>query len=52
LIVEGSQPNIDISALQVHPYEIPKDVILLPEFIRTETGKINRSKTKLLALGH
>lgn len=52
LIVEGSQPNIDISALQLHPYEIPKDVILLPEFTRTETGKINRSKTKLLAIGH
>ena len=52
LIVEGSRPNINFSKLQLHPYEIPKDVILLPEFMRTETGKINRGKTmRLLGIG-
>ena len=52
LILEGARGNIDLSGLQLHPYEIPKDVILLPEFIRTETGKINREKTlRLLGIG-
>jgi len=30
---------------RLHPYEIPKKVFYIREFIRTETGKINRSKT-------
>jgi O-succinylbenzoic acid--CoA ligase len=30
---------------QVSPYEIPKEILLSPHFIFTDTGKINRSKT-------
>ena len=48
LIIEGSRVTIDFSRLHLHPYEIPKDVLYLPEFIRTETGKINRKETKSL----
>ncbi|MBN3518506.1 AMP-binding protein [Algoriphagus lutimaris] len=29
----------------LHKYEIPKEIQLIPEFIRTTTGKINRPKT-------
>ena len=52
LILEGKNTTIDFSKLNLHPYEIPKDIIHLPEFIRTETGKINRVKTmRLLGIG-
>lgn len=52
LIMEGNGSTIDFSGLKLHPYEIPKDVILVPEFIRTETGKVNREKTmRLLGIG-
>lgn len=52
LVLEGNRINIDFSKLQLHPFEIPKEVIHLPEFIRTETGKINRIKTmRLLGIG-
>jgi O-succinylbenzoic acid--CoA ligase len=29
----------------ISPFEIPKEILLSPEFIHTETGKINRLKT-------
>lgn len=49
LVMEGNLiNNIDFSGLNLHPYEIPKEIIHLPEFIRTETGKINRQKTMSL----
>jgi O-succinylbenzoic acid--CoA ligase len=52
VVMEGNRINIDFSKLHLHPYEIPKEVIYLPEFIRTETGKINRIKTmRLLGIG-
>jgi O-succinylbenzoic acid--CoA ligase len=52
LVMEGNPIPIDFSNLHLHPYETPKEVIHLPEFIRTETGKINRGKTmRLLGLG-
>ncbi|HEU5291416.1 MAG TPA: AMP-binding protein [Cyclobacteriaceae bacterium] len=52
LIMEGSARPVDFKTLQLHPYEVPKDIILLPEFVRTETGKINREKTmRLLRIG-
>jgi O-succinylbenzoic acid--CoA ligase len=50
LVIEGfpisGQKKI-LSALQqhLHPYEIPKQIFNIREFIRTETGKINRIKT-------
>jgi o-succinylbenzoate---CoA ligase len=47
LFVEGNS-KIDLPEVKLHPYEIPKEIYYLPEFIRTETGKINREKTKSL----
>jgi O-succinylbenzoic acid--CoA ligase len=32
----------------LHPYEVPKQIFHIREFIRTETGKINRAKTAAL----
>jgi O-succinylbenzoic acid--CoA ligase len=52
VVMEGNPIPIDFPKLHLHPYEIPKEVIYLPEFIRTETGKINRIKTmRLLGIG-
>ena len=52
LVVEGNPIHIDFSKLHLHPYEIPKEVLHLPEFIRTPTGKINRRETmRLLGIG-
>lgn len=48
LIIEGNSVEIDFSRLPLHPYEIPKEVVYLPKFILTETGKINRRGTKSL----
>jgi o-succinylbenzoate---CoA ligase len=48
LVVEGSPSEINLSKLTLHPYEVPKDIIWVSQFIRTETGKINRTKTKSL----
>lgn len=50
LAIEGFPVSIEkkIMAglkLRLHPYEIPKKVFYVREFIRTETGKINRTKT-------
>lgn len=33
-------------------YEIPKKIYFIPQFIRTESGKINKLKTQELALEH
>jgi O-succinylbenzoic acid--CoA ligase len=52
LIVEGLHREVNFSRLRIHPYEVPKDVIFVPEFVRTQTGKINREKTmRLLGIG-
>jgi O-succinylbenzoic acid--CoA ligase len=50
LAIEGFPISAEKKVLLVmkqhlHPYEIPKKVFYIREFIRTETGKINRSKT-------
>ncbi len=47
LIVESKEyEQPDFSDL--HPYEKPKAIFYLPEFVRTENGKIKRKKTALL----
>ncbi|MFZ2904662.1 MAG: AMP-binding protein [Cyclobacteriaceae bacterium] len=53
LIIEGETTGMDFLPLikNLHPYEIPKEVICMKAFIRTETGKINRQKTRSLAIG-
>jgi O-succinylbenzoic acid--CoA ligase len=50
LIIEGLLIGNDNEILQalaqrVYAYEIPKQILNLREFVRTETGKINRTKT-------
>lgn len=50
LAVEGFPVSAEKKILlamkhHLHPYEIPKKVFYIREFIRTETGKINRIKT-------
>ena len=54
LLIEGEQTNEDLifslkSSTAFTSYEIPKEVYYIPEFTRTESGKIQRTKTlKLL----
>ncbi len=55
LVIEGfpvsGQTKIPVTLHQyLHPYEIPKQIFNIREFIRTETGKINRTKTSSLLL--
>ncbi len=47
LLIEGSsQPALPTALkLTLSAYEVPKEIFYLDKFIRTETGKINRSKT-------
>ncbi len=52
LFIETKNPDtINKDALkqqfvhQLHRYEIPKELIILPEFQRTKTGKVKRKKT-------
>ena len=53
LVVEGfpiSGEKKILSALKqhLHPYEVPKQIFYIREFIRTNTGKINRLKNSSL----
>lgn len=55
LIVEGESPNVSFEGLTesmkrvVNRYHLPKEVIFLPKFVYTASGKINRTETiKLL----
>lgn len=47
LFVEGNQPKVTAEAIaeKLDKYEVPKEIIFIPEFIRTPTGKINRKET-------
>lgn len=50
LAIEGFPVSVEKKIMadlkhHLHPYEIPKKVFYIREFIRTETGKINRTKT-------
>jgi len=50
LIIEGAETKIDLSKItDLHPYEFPKEIRFLREFVRSDTGKILRQQTKLLA---
>jgi o-succinylbenzoate---CoA ligase len=52
LVIEGTaQPSLNTVLRQtLPPYEVPKDVLYVDEFVRTETHKINRPKTLEKAL--
>ena len=47
LIIEGKENNIDLSSLKLFlpKYHTPKEMYYLSEFVRTDSGKINRRKT-------
>jgi O-succinylbenzoic acid--CoA ligase len=50
LIIEGNLPAPEIEIKEIllrviDRYEIPKKIVSLPSFIRTETGKIQRIRT-------
>ena len=46
LIVEGSTEAIDYKSLEgLNRHELPKEIIFVPKFIETNTGKIQRTKT-------
>jgi O-succinylbenzoic acid--CoA ligase len=53
LAIEGNNSGMDMSELSevLNKYEKPKNVFFLPQFIRSESGKINRTETiKLLSV--
>lgn len=50
LIIEGAETKIDLSKItDLHAYEFPKEIRFLRGFVRSDTGKILRQQTKLLA---
>ena len=44
LVVEGDKQEIDLSKVALTKYQIPKEIIFLETFPRTESGKIKRQK--------
>ncbi len=53
LIIEGSLPATEIEIKEmllrvIDRYEIPKKIVSIPEFIRTETGKVRRKESAAL----
>ena len=48
LIIEGENNNIDLKIIKskLPKYQSPKKIYFLKEFARTDSGKINRGKTK------
>lgn len=43
LVIEGEEQVIDLSQANLSKYQIPKEIIFIPEFERTESGKIKRN---------
>lgn len=52
LVLEGEQDSAGVESLlksaDLSTYEVPREIFCLPEFILTETGKINRPETARL----
>jgi o-succinylbenzoate---CoA ligase len=46
--ISGGKKILSQLQQQLHPYEVPRQIFHIREFIRTETGKINRAKTAAL----
>ena len=44
LVIEGSVQEIDLSKANLTNYQVPKEIIFLAEFPRTESGKIKRQQ--------
>lgn len=47
LVIEDSPKHIDLSEADLTQFQRPKEIVFLPVFPRTESGKIQRSKIKL-----
>lgn len=50
--ISGEKKILAALNQHLHPYEVPKQIFHIREFIRTETGKINRPQTRLLLLAN
>ena len=48
LVIEGEERMIDLTKANLSKYQIPKEFIFIPEFERTESGKIKRNKIEIL----
>lgn len=46
--ISGGKKILAALSQQLHPYEVPKQILHIREFILTDTGKINRLKTASL----
>ncbi|WP_276680784.1 AMP-binding protein [Empedobacter brevis] len=44
LVVEGEKRSFDFSSVDLTKYQLPKEILFLPSFPRTESGKIKRQK--------
>lgn len=44
LVVEGEKRTFDFSSVDLTKYQLPKEILFLPSFPRTESGKIKRQK--------
>jgi len=44
LVVEGEERSLDFSLTDLTKYQVPKEIIFMAEFSRTESGKIKRDK--------
>lgn len=44
LVVEGEQRSLDFSSADLTKYQVPKEIIFIPTFSRTESGKIKRQQ--------
>ncbi|WP_413533180.1 AMP-binding protein [Empedobacter brevis] len=44
LVVEGKERSFDFSSAELTKYQVPKEIIFLAEFPRTESGKIKRQQ--------
>ena len=44
LVVEGEERSLDFSSADLTKYQVPKEIIFIPTFSRTESGKIKRQQ--------
>jgi O-succinylbenzoic acid--CoA ligase len=44
LVVEGEERSLDFSSADLTKYQVPKEIIFIPIFPRTESGKIKRQQ--------
>ncbi|MDM1551614.1 AMP-binding protein [Empedobacter falsenii] len=44
LVVEGEERSLDFSSADLTKYQVPKEIVFITRFSRTESGKIKRGK--------